>query len=36
MSPHYEIFARRANGEARFWGRDDIFIYSWRRENRQR
>lgn len=25
MSPHYEIFARQANGEARIWGRGDIF-----------
>lgn len=25
MSPHYEIFARQANREARIRGRDDIF-----------
>lgn len=25
MSPHYEIFARQANREVRFRGRDDIF-----------
>lgn len=32
MSPHYEIFARQANGEARIRGRDNIF-YLFLEEN---
>lgn len=34
MSLYYEIFVQRVNRGVGIWGRVDIFIYFWRRENR--